>query len=235
LADERSATMSDRWTESISEYIDGGLEAGERRLFEAHVAECPECAAALEDLRLIASRARSLPTREPEADLWPGIEARIRSAGAMERPAAVRRGGSIPKRFSFSLPQLAAACLALVILSGGAVWVALRREPPRAPVLAGDRAGSVMAPASQSVPDHVAIQDVEELRRVLAAGREKLDPATVRSLEESLLIIDVAIRQAKRALDADPNNPYVRAHLDETMRRKVEFLRRATMLASAPQ
>jgi hypothetical protein len=89
--------------------------------------------------------------------------------------------------------------------------------------------------ASRNAADHAAIQDVEELGRVLAAGREKLDPATVRSLEESLLIIDLAIRQAKRALDADPNNTYVRAHLDDTMRRKVEFLRRATMLASAPQ
>src|SRR5437773_2482622 len=228
--------MSDRWTESISEYLDGGLEAAERRLFEAHVAECAECAAAVEDLRLITSRARALPTEAPKADLWPGIEARIRGVAPAARPArAARRGGFTAIRFSFSLPQLAAACLALVILSGGTVWYAMRPEPARGPGIFADRSASRLAPASLNAPDHVAIQDVEELRRVLAAGREKLDPATVRSLEESLLIIDVAIRQAKRALDADPNNPYVRAHLDDTMRRKVEFLRRATMLASAPE
>jgi len=226
--------MSDRWTESISEYLDGGLEAAQRRLFEAHVAECAECAAAVEDLRLITSRAHGLPTEAPEADLWPGIETRIRSLGTAARAVpAARRGGLTAIRFSFSLPQLAAACLALVVLSGGAVWYALRQGPPRG--LFADRSMSRAAPASLNAPDHVAIRDVEELGRVLAAGREKLDPATVRSLEESLLIIDVAIRQAKRALDADPNNPYVRAHLDDTMRRKVEFLRRATMLASAPQ
>ncbi|HKW51783.1 MAG TPA: zf-HC2 domain-containing protein [Candidatus Eisenbacteria bacterium] len=228
--------MSDRWTESISEYLDGGLEAAERRLFEAHVAECAECAATVEDLRLITSRARTLPTEPPKTDLWPGIEARIRGLGRAARPVPAARGGGFTAiRFSFSLPQLAAASLALVILSGGAVWYALRQGPPRAPGIFADRSGSRSLPASQNVPDHVAIQDVQELGRVLAAGREKLDPATVRSLEESLLIIDVAIRQAKRALDADPNNPYVRAHLDDTMRRKVEFLRRATMLASAPQ
>ncbi|HEY6222027.1 MAG TPA: zf-HC2 domain-containing protein [Candidatus Eisenbacteria bacterium] len=229
--------MSDRWTESISEYLDGGLEAAERRLFESHAAECAECAAAVEDLRLITSRARALPTEAPAADLWPGIEARIRGLGpSAARPVPIaRHGGFAARRFSFSLPQLAAACLALVILSGGAVWYALRLEAPRAPGLLAGRFGSSTAPASQNAADHVAIKDVEELGRVLAAGREKLDPATVRSLEESLLIIDVAIRQAKRALDADPNNPYVRAHLDDTMRRKVEFLRRATMLASAPQ
>ena len=228
--------MSDRWTESISEYLDGGLETAERRLFEAHAAECAECAKALEDLRLITSRARALPLEGPEADLWPGIEARIQGAGPVARPMPVaRRGGFAARRFSFSIPQLAAACLALAVLSGGAVWYGLHLSPSRVAGIFADRSASRMAPASQSVPDHVAIQDVEELGRVLAAGREKLDPATVRSLEESLLIIDVAIRQAKRALDADPNNPYVRAHLDDTMRRKVEFLRRATMLASAPQ
>ena len=228
--------MSDRWTDRISEYIDGGLEAAECRLFEAHAAGCAECAAALSDLRMIASRARALPNEAPEADLWHGIEARIRDAAPLERPMpAARRGGWSVRRFSFSLPQLAAACLALAVLSGSAVWYALRLEPSRAPGLLADRSGSRTAPASQTAADHVAIQDVEELGRVLAAGREKLDPTTVRSLEESLLIIDVAIRQAKRALDADPNNPYVRAHLNDTMRRKVDFLRRATMLASAPQ
>jgi anti-sigma factor RsiW len=227
--------MSDRWTESISGYIDGGLEAAERRLFEAHAAECPECAATLSDLQMLALRARSLPAEGPEVDLWPGIEARILGASAPVRLArAPRRAAWSMRRFSFSLPQLAAACVALAVLSGGAVWYALRPEPSRAPGLVTG-GGSRTAPAAQAAADHVAIQDVEELGRVLAAGREKLDPATVRSLEESLLIIDVAIRQAKRALDADPNNPYVRAHLNDTMRRKVEFLRRATMLASAPQ
>ena len=228
--------MSDRWTESISEYLDGGLVAAQRRLFEAHVTECAECAATVEDLRLIASRARALPLEGPQTDLWPGIEARIQGAGPVARPMpAARRGGFTARRFSFSLPQLAAACLALAVLSGGAVWYGLTLAPSRVPGIAAGRSASPTTPASQNAPDHVAIQDVEELGRVLAAGREKLDPATVRSLEESLLIIDVAIRQAKRALDADPNNPYVRAHLDDTMRRKVEFLRRATMLASAPQ
>src|SRR6185295_1227359 len=98
--------MSDRWTESISEYLDGGLETAERRLFEAHVAECAECATAVEDLRLITSRARALPAAPPETDLWPGIEARIRGFGPAARPVpAARRGGFGAIRLSFSLPQ----------------------------------------------------------------------------------------------------------------------------------
>jgi len=79
-------------------------------------------------------------------------------------------------------------------------------------------------------PQEVAIS---ELKKALAEGREQLDPATIRALESNLAIIELAIDQAKRALTADPANPYVREHLADTMRRKAELLQRATMLASA--
>ncbi len=228
--------MSDRWTDRISEYIDGGLGAADRRALEMHFAECAACNAALEDLRLIQAGARSLPVRDPESDLWPGIEARIRSAG-LEVPSSARPpiGGWFARRLSFSLPQLAAACVALAVLSGGAVWFAVSHDPSRGPVgVAGQTPVEGGGPAL-AASDHAAVQEIEQLRTVLQSNRADLDPATVRSLEESLLIIDLAIRQAQRALEADPKNPYVREHLDDTMRRKVEFLRRATMLASAPR
>ena len=229
--------MSDRWTDSLSEYLDGGLGTDDRRLLAAHLVVCPECKAALDDLRLIATRARALPAGEPDSDFWPGIEARIRGAAPAAGSILVTpRGGWSERRFSFSLPQLAAACVALAVLSGGAVWYALFHAPSRVPGGLAGRGDSIAAyNASTADSDHAALKDVEELRNILDSGRDKLDPATVRSLEESLMIIDLAIRQGKRALDADPHNPYVKAHLDETMRRKVDFLRRATILASAPQ
>jgi anti-sigma factor RsiW len=228
--------MSDRWTEALSDYLDGGLSAEDRRLLAAHLVVCPECASVLEELRLVSTRARSLPVCDPDTDLWPGIEARIRAA-AVKRPAVVSpAGGWSARRLSFSLPQLAAACVALAVLSGGAVWFAFSHAPSRVPGSLAGRGDSVTTyAASNAAPDNAALKDIEDLRGILASGREQLDPATVRSLEESLTIIDLAIRQAKRALEADPHNPYVRAHLDETMRRKVDFLRRATILASASE
>ena len=42
--------MSDRWTDRLSEYLDGGVEAAERAELEAHLADCEECAATLEQL-----------------------------------------------------------------------------------------------------------------------------------------------------------------------------------------
>src|SRR5258708_4455915 len=71
-----------------------------------------------------------------------------------------------------------------------------------------------------------------ELRKARARKRDQLGPATIRTLESNLAIIDLAIDQAKRALVADSANTYVKEHLADTMRRKVELLQRATMLAS---
>ena len=229
--------MSDRWTELVSEYADGGLSPAERSDFESHITSCRDCAVLLEDIRSITARAKALPDQAVEADLWPGIEARIANLEPAQQNVGAPSGGRwSSRRFSFSLHQLATACVALAALSGGSVWYVLSHAPTRAaPVSTGSPESRDPEVAAISASDHAASTEIEELRRVLASGREKLDPTSVRSLEESLLIIDVAIRQARRALDADPKNQYVRAHLDETMRRKVAFLRRATMLASASQ
>jgi len=245
--------MSDRWTELLSDYLDDGLDAGSRTELESHLRGCPDCSEALHDLRLVVARARTLPAHgeTPNVDLWPAIEARIRGAVLPPAPAVipVRRGSAWTKRrVSFSLPQLAAACVALAIISGSAVWYARRSALDDSTARSGGLiAGTAdvgrsrdgfgdMTPAGtnrgQTAPSKAGL---EELRRILADGRDKLDPATVRTLEESLTIIEIAISQARRALEADPANPYVRTHLDKTMKQKVDLLRRATMLASAPQ
>jgi hypothetical protein len=234
--------MSDRWTDLISEYLDGCLEPEARREMEAHLQECAACSSVLEDLRGIVARAASLPAPEPPAEIWAGIEARLRAASAAPTTHATAPARTRPARsplapwtswrLSLTLPQLAAACVALVALSGGLAWYV-----SRAPEDSRDRAAVPMtskAAATLETTD-ATIEDIEELRRILEAGRDRLDPATVRSLEESLTAIDLAIRQGRTALQADPQNPYVRDHLDETMRRKVDLLRRATQLASATE
>jgi hypothetical protein len=215
---------------------------------ESHLRACTDCSEALDDLRVVVARARSLPARavSPEVDLWPGIEARIRGAAA-PRPIVAPVPRSVAwttRRVSFSLPQLAAACLALAIVSGSAVWFARRsglEQTTRSGGLivgtadTGTVFGGAVPAGAENRKGLASKAGLEELRRILADGRDKLDPATVRTLEESLAIIEIAIGQARRALEADPANPYVRAHLDKTMKQKVDLLRRATMLASATE
>src|SRR5688572_26111794 len=122
--------MSDRWTDLISEYLDGCMEPAARRDMEAHLQACAECSATLEDLRGIVAPASSLPVSQPAPEIWSGIEARLRAsaaAPASSQPARARAPQARVApwsswRVSFSLPQLAAACVAVIALSGGLAY-----------------------------------------------------------------------------------------------------------------
>jgi hypothetical protein len=74
---------------------------------------------------------------------------------------------------------------------------------------------------------------IAELNRILESGRSRLDPATVKVLERNLAIIDQAVTEARRAVEADPSNFYLREHLAQTMRRKASLLRLATSIVGA--
>jgi hypothetical protein len=219
--------MSDQWTDRLSEYLDGELKGSERAFLEAHIERCEDCQDALAGLRRVVVRARSLEDRPPAADLWAGVAQRI---GAPTRTAVL----PTRRRFTFSLPQLLAAGIALSVLSASGAWMlfpALQRvavQPvPSAP--AGLSVTPVGAPSAAQSYD-AAVHDLEQ---VLAEGRGRLDTTTVRVLEQNLALIDRAITEARRAVAADSANVYLNTHLAETMRRKVDLLRQAAALVAA--
>jgi anti-sigma factor RsiW len=227
--------MTDIWTDRLSEYLDGELPAEERSALEDHLRHCVACGAALADLKRIVRRARALDDRQPERDLWPGIAARIGlPAAAVTEAVEIRRAGRTPRRWTFSLPQLAAAGIALMALSGAAAWllhpagtaVVVTRQPT--PPVAMPVAAGPARPAERSYDVAVA-----ELQQVLTQNRGRLDTTTVRVIEQNLATIDRAIAQAQRAVAADSANIYLNSHLAETMRRKLELLRQAAALVSA--
>src|SRR5687767_124213 len=108
--------MHERWNERLSEYLDGELSAADRAAVDAHLAACDVCREDLEALRAVTARARALPDTVPDVELWSGIAARIDAAPATFTPRPTRR-------FAFTLPQLVAASLALILSSGGLVWL----------------------------------------------------------------------------------------------------------------
>ena len=213
--------MSDEWTDRLSEYLDDELPADERTALEAHLRHCARCGAVLADLKRIVTRARGLEDRTPDHDLWPGVAARI---GAL--PAARRR------RWSFSLPQLAAAGIALMAISGGAAWLLHPAPgiPGGLPVPATGVTLVGTAPRAATRGYDAAVVDLE---RVLDAGRGRLDTTTVKVIQRNLAAIDSAIVQAQRAVAADSANLYLNSHLADTRRRKLELLRQAAALVSS--
>ncbi|HET7791039.1 MAG TPA: zf-HC2 domain-containing protein [Gemmatimonadales bacterium] len=224
--------MTDHITERLSEYLDGTLSTAERSGVEAHLAACGECRGVLAELEQVVARARALPDRPPATDLWPGIAARI---GAAAAPAGVSAlAARRARRSSVSVPQLAAAGIALMLVGAGAVALALRS--------AGTDRGRVAARGEPALNQRWVTNvtpkydsAVAQLQAALVEGQRtgQLDSATVRVVERSLATIDAAIVEARRALAADPGNTYLNHHLADTMRRKLDLLRQATAIATA--
>lgn len=216
--------MTDQWMHRLSEYLDGDLTPVERSELEEHLAACETCRRVLDELRIVMAQAAVLPDREPEADLWPAV----REAIAQGRVVPIQAGRT-GRRFSFSLPQLMAAAATLVLVSGGAFWLAGRVRPVT-PVSTGS---ATVSPVSVSFdPRGRADSAITELERILAEEHGRLDTSTVRILAQNLALIDRAIEQARKALESDPGNAYLNDHLARTMRKKIDVLRRAADLAA---
>jgi len=207
--------------EQLSLYLDGELDVTEHAGVETHLSECGTCAALLAELHWVRARARALEDRPPGADLWPGVAAAI---GAI--PASRRR-------FLLSVPQLLAAGVALMLLSGGVVAGVLRAGG------GGSRGPVTLEPPPAAVRPASTTRDrgyeaaIRQLEAELHAGGGQLDSMTVRVVEEKLRLIDHALREAERALAADPANAYLTGHLTDTRMRKLDLLRHAAALSRA--
>lgn len=226
--------MDDEYTELLSDYLDDeDVPPGERARIERHLRGCAACRATLVELRLVAEHGRTLPDSPPAHDLWPGVAARIGVSRASTSPArwpalALRR------RVSFTVPQLAAAALAVMVLSGGTVWLArvgspgTDFEPLSAQV---DPSSSVPRGAETAVGDGADMDASAELDRAVGGGA-RLDPATLEVLRAGLATANRAIDDCQRALEAEPSNPELNAHLTNARGIKLMLLQHAGNLAA---
>lgn len=233
----------------LSEYLDGDLDAADRRLVDQHLASCEACRAALDGLRAVQAQARAWADAPaaPVADLWPGIAARLTGPREIAPAGAAASAGPpqqtvtvVPwyrRRVSFGVMELALAA-SLVAAIGAALVVTSRRPVTRegatgpAPIVA--QAESLEPEAAVVVPVNFADQQyqaaVADLERMLREHRERLDPRTVVVLERNLRVIDDAIAEAREALAADPANTLLNAHLAGARQRKLDLLRRAALI-----
>ncbi len=210
-------------TERLSEYLDGELDAEAERDTAAHLAGCPNCADLLAELRRVLVRAQALEDRPPRDDLWPGVAAAI--------GAAPSRRWRVP----VPVPLLFAAGIALLLLSGTVVTLLLRAPSTAATAVIPPRpqsADSALRTASVEDPRGYDVA-VKTLSDELAENAGNLDSTTVRIVQQKLALIDRAIAEAEKALQADPANTYLHGHLTQTRLRKLDLLRRAAVIGRA--
>lgn len=215
----------------LHDYLDGELPRADRAQVEAHASACPRCAERLADLAEVRIVLGGLPREaKPATDLWPTIRQRIESGPdvvplpgtrpAPVAPAAVRTRG-VP------VPLAYAAGLILAFAAGALTFAAAGRDGGAGTTVTVEQA----VPDQPREPGRFVATEYEEaisdLEGLLEEGRDRLDPATVRALEESLATIDGAIADAESALAADPESALIRGMLLNQQRAKYRVLSRA--------
>ena len=217
---------TDRYTDLLSGYLDDELSAHERTEVEAHLATCADCRAVLADLERVVTAARGLEPGEPPRHLWAGIAGRIAAERERSFPFERRPAG---RRFSLTVPQLAAAAVVLMLLSGGSVWMLAdgAAAPPATTASTGPAAGVTALPVDARTGADTTAAAIAALERSLEASATQLDPETIAVMQRNLLIIDEALAEARAALASDPANPYLSRHYETTMQKKLGLLRQA--------
>jgi predicted anti-sigma-YlaC factor YlaD len=216
----------------LNDFLEELLSREDEAEVQEHLAACHECRETMHSLRGLTEELAELPVEaEPERDLWSEIATRIESVpqGASDVeviPIEAHLPPTKGKR-SFSLWQMAAASVALAIISGASVWYIVGSGGVRSGPTVADLPTSVRTVAfDAAVSEYEAA--VADLEALLDTGREVLEPETVLVLEENLRIIDTAIAESREALAEDPASELLGRMLTSNMRRKLALLRQAT-------
>jgi anti-sigma factor RsiW len=195
----------------LDAYTRGTLPPGEAEALDDHLAGCSSCTDLLEQAEPELGEVQALQQSvEPESDFWPLIQARL-----------APRGGKGSRRIAAPPWLLAAAAVLLIAVSSGVTALLLQRPDRGTPQLAGD----AVSPLEVQYASATA-----ELGAELERSRSRLAPATVRIIEQNLMVIDSALAEARRALARDPANATLERLVIAAWQQKMDFLRRATAL-----
>jgi hypothetical protein len=207
----------------LHDYLDGVLSTEEVEQIAAHLLACAQCAAEVEALGVLKAELLQLPDSvQPARDLRPGIWQRIDQAAVIEMPQAAGR------TLWSARYRLAAAAVLLVVVSSFFTLVVVSRgkgfsNADRMP----DHESARLVSDDPALLERQYSDELRELELVLRKSRNALAPETVRIMEENLMVIDRAIREARAAMVADPNSELLVDLLRSAYERKLELLRQA--------
>ena len=219
-------TACERYVNAIPELVDGPLGPSRRAELELHLESCDACRALAEDLQAIARAAESLEPRTPPDRVWQQVAGRLRAEGRVSGtgPTAVRR-------HSVAILALAAA---LVLVVGSSLYF-LKRQARVTPATSGPVAAAPAsatpqpAPGNAAAPAPVQAGDIatelaaidKHFQNVIEQASTR-DPATAAVLQKNLLVMNEAIAESRKSLEADPQNGS--SQLYENLKRKIRFL-----------
>lgn len=220
-----------QWTDRLSDYLSGDVDADARARIDAHLAECRQCREVLAGLQRVVARAQEAADVEPSRDLWPGIEEALVDADRRGREDDVialptARVRPTRPRLRLGPARLTAAAALLVAVTATATWRLAAATSASPPEPSRSQAGTSIGAQKVAVPSPP--QDLSDqlaaLQQVYDSARESLDPNTVLVLERNLTAIERAITDSRSALEHDPGNAFLSEHLDRMYQRKLIYL-----------
>ena len=155
---------------------------------------------------------------------------------AIQRVAVTPKSGAAPQQ-SVVAPSSPSEAITTETPSTSPAEVAASRPAERetAPRIQSSR-GATLASRSSGVaasPTEIAYGDeISRLQNIVTERRNQLDPNTVSVIEQSLKIIDAAVRQSRAALARDPKSGFLTDQLNHALDKKVELLRTVALLPS---
>ena len=213
----------ERYLNAIHELVDGTLGPIRRAELELHLESCDGCRALAADLQEIARSARSLDVLEPPAHVWKSIAGRLRTERGMTEPS-----GALGRHRSMAMLAIAAA---LVLAVGASLFMLRTPVTPPQTTTTTQPAGE---PASGNAASEDPVQGVVKKLAVTETAFQDLvnaseatntvDPKTAAALKKNLLVMNEAINETRKALDADPQSAPARASLYEVLKQKIQFL-----------
>lgn len=183
----------------------------------------------------VMTLARRLDTDvQPERDLWPGIEAAIRTTSGENQAAGRERFGE-PRRFGWFAQ--AAAVLLLVGASSGVTWLAMQEDaattvlPPAGDELAFEPVSGSFGSRYTLGPD---FQDARaSLVERLDAELERLPQETRAEVEKNIAVIRTAIAEINRALAEEPDNALLQELLISAYGEEIAIMRKVDGITNA--
>ncbi len=183
----------------------------------AHLSDCRQCRALVEDLKLIEVAARELAAEElaPPERVWLSLCAQLEAEGLIR---AAEPAGWVSRRFVgwlglFPRPALAGVYLSLLLAA--AVLIGTQGNFRQTPTVASGVAPTSIA-ALNSQLNTVA-------RRTVSALHQR-DPAVTASLRQNLNIVDNFIGLCEKSVREEPQDEVAREYLYGAYQQKAELL-----------
>ena len=214
----------DRYLNAIHERVDGTLGPIRRAELELHLESCDACRALAADLDAIARTARSLDQLTPPDRVWKQVAGQLRAGGA----ADVRRS-RLPRNFA-----VLALAAALVLAVGTSLFVIRRSGPPATGATGAASTTTAASPSGNAAPEDPVLGVARELALTeqhfqnVIEQASTADPATAAVLKKNLLVMNEAIAESRKALDADPQSGS--SQLYEMLKQKIRFLQNTIAL-----